>query len=203
MTALGDPQQQQRAIDLVAPHCDLLERLDCAPPSARVRGVFFRKLDKQLERFGKLEAYRAYFPDDSRAEHDLYYIGDYLVRLACAGAVVASPERLHEGMFLLGKDNAQAYIQSLIGKVTLRKLAEDPVRLMEQGLAARRQSFTYGRWQMRLEAERCMLVEHRDEFVWIESEIAGAARGTFEPLGITDVETKLVDRFDGVTTIRW
>jgi hypothetical protein len=90
---------EQRALDLVSPHCDIAVRLHAVPPSASVRGFFSRNLETQAERAGKLEAYREYFPDDRRSLMPYYRLTDYLVRLACAGAILESPERVHDGMF--------------------------------------------------------------------------------------------------------
>ncbi len=191
------------AVALVAPYCDIVERLELIPPSAQVRGVFFRNIETQLAKHGQLDAYRTYFPHDAYATNAFHYVGDYLVHLACAGALIASPPQVHEGISLIAKGNARTFVESLLGRMMLRKLSANPVKLMEQGLAARRQSFTYGRWDIVLHGDRAFEIVHRHEYVWIESDVAGAARGTFEPLGITDIETKLIDRFNGSTFIRW
>jgi uncharacterized protein (TIGR02265 family) len=188
---------------LIAPHCDIVDRLSLIPPSAQVRGVFLRNVERQLAKYGQLESYRSYFPDEPAPDHAFCFVGDYLVRIACAGALVASPKALHEGVFRIAKGNASTFAESLLGRLMLRSLSTDPWKLMEQGLAARRQSFTYGHWDLVRHEDRCMEIVHRSEYVWIESEIAGAAHGTFEPLGISDVRTVLVDRFNGSTFIRW
>jgi uncharacterized protein (TIGR02265 family) len=192
-----------RAMALIAPHCDIVERLSLTPPSAQVRGVFLRNIERQLEKWGQLEKYKRYFSDEPAPDHAFCYLGDYLVRIACAGALVASPRALHEGVFRIAKGNASTFVESLLGRLMLRSLSTDPWRLMEQGLAARRQSFTYGHWDLVRHEDGFMEIVHRSEYVWLESEIAGAALGTFEPLGISDVRTVLVDRFNGSTLIRW
>jgi hypothetical protein len=83
-------------------------------------------------------------------------------------------------------------------------LDRDPVRLTEQGLAARRQSTTYGEWQLvRREPTQIEMI-YRAEYMWIESAIAGAATGTFESLQIKPrLETKLTDRYNGSTIVSW
>ena len=45
-------------------------------------------------------------------------------------------------------DFATTFAGSLLGRTMLRILASDPVRLTEQGLAARRQTFDYGHWEI-------------------------------------------------------
>lgn len=193
-----------RAVDLVAPHCDVVERLGDVPPSARIRGWYFKSMLAVLERHGRLTAYQDYFPDESWSALGTHALSDYLVRLAVAGALVTTPARLHEGIFEISRQNATAFVSSLVGRVLVRILARDPVRLTQQGLAARRQSTTYGTWEIRRPGPREVQMIYRSEYMWIESAIAGAAAGTFESCGVkADVQTVLDGKYNGVTTIRW
>jgi uncharacterized protein (TIGR02265 family) len=193
-----------RAIELVAPHCDIVDRLSVIPPSAQTRGVWLKNVEKQVERLGVLDKYREYFPYDRYGALPHYPLSDFLIRLACAGALVTSPERVHEGMFLITKGNAESFMETLLGRVMLRVLSRDPVRLLEQGMAARRQSFTYGHWELRRHSEREVEVVYQNEYWWIESGVAGAAAGTFEGCNVkAQMETKLIDRFNGSTFFRW
>lgn len=191
-------------LDLVAPHCDLVDRLDAVPPSAQVRGVFFRNIERELERRDRLDAYYELFPSQRRWSISYYSLSEYLVRLACAGALVTSPERLHEGIFELARTNSTCFAKSVLGKALIRLLARDPVRLCEQGLAARRQTATYGHWELVRRGVSEVEMIYRNEYVWIESFVAGGAQGTFESCGITPIlETALIDRFNGSTLVRW
>ncbi len=193
-----------RAIELVAPYCDIVDRLRVIPPSAMVRGVWIKNVEKQVDRNGVMTAYREYFPYDRYGTLPHYPLSDFLIRLACAGALVASPERVHPGMFLITKGNAESFMETILGRVMLRVLSRDPVRLLEQGMAARRQSFTYGHWEIRRHSEHEVEVVHQNEYWWIESGVAGAAAGTFEACNIVaQTETKLIDRFNGSTFCRW
>lgn len=195
---------ESRAIALVGSHCDIVERLEVVPPSARVRGVWLRAVEKQLGKRGQLDLYREYFPDDRYSSLGFYPLADFLVRLACSGAIVASPEHIHEGMALIMRGNAEAFMDTLLGRMMLRVLSRDPVKLFEQGIAARRQSFTYGRWELRRLGEREMEIILHDEYCWIESALVGAALGTFAVCEVKgDVELKLVDRFNGSGFLRW
>lgn len=193
-----------RAIELVAPHCDIVERLSVVPPSARVRGVWLKNIESQVERLGRTAEYREYFPNDNYSSLSFYPIEDVLIRTACAGALVKSPSHVHEGMFLLGKGNAESFMASLLGRMMLRVFSRDPVRLLEQGLAARRQSCSYGHWEMHRRSDREVEMVYENEYWWIESAVAGAAQGTFEACNIAvRIETKLLDRFNGSTFFRW
>lgn len=192
------------ALDLVAAHCDLEERLPRVPPTARVRGMFFKSVEAELDRGGKLPAYRRLFPRDRYYSIPYYPLTDYIIRVACAGAILNSPQDLHAGMFELARGNADAFMGSLLGRVMLRLHARDPIKVSEQGLAARRQSCAYGRWELVRHAPRHIEMVYHEEYQWIESIIAGAAHGTFAACGLTPtLKTMLVDPFNGSTHITW
>lgn len=75
---------------------------------------------------------------------------------------------------------------------------------LEQGMAARRQSFTYAHWELRLPCERDVEVGYQNEYWWIESALKGAAQGTFETCTIgATIETKLGERFNRARFFRW
>jgi uncharacterized protein (TIGR02265 family) len=191
------------ALELVSPHCDIEDRLKFVPPTARVRGVLFRPIYAQLAKRGLLDVYRTYFPEKVSAV-PYYPLTEYLVRLAVAGALVASPPRLHEGMFDISKGNAHEFVDSLLGRALLRLLARDPVRLTEQGLAGRRQMTAYGRWSIVRRGEHKIEMVYEDEYIWIDSAVAGSAVGTFEACGLSPkIATVLIDRFNGSTIIEW
>jgi uncharacterized protein (TIGR02265 family) len=194
----------RRALDLVVGHCDIAERLRDVPPSARTRGLYFNSVVTEVKRAGKGGDYAAYFPADRHLALSYYPLSEYLVRLAVAGALVASPADVHAGMSQIARANATAFASSLLGRILLRLLARDPVRLTQQGLAARRQSSTYGEWSLHQHGPRELEMVYRSEFIWIESAVAGSAVGTFAACEIeASLETRLVDRYDGSTVIRW
>ncbi len=194
----------QCAIDFVAPHCDIIERLAAIPPSARVRGIYFRSLKRELEHRDLLARYFEFFSEQRRGAMAYYPLSEFSLRLACAGALVASPAELHRGMHDLGRTNSSYFAQSLLGRAIIRFLSKDPIRLSEQGLAARRQSCSYGHWELVRRGPTEIEMRYENEYLWIESYVAGAAQGTFEACGVTPIlETRLTDRFNGSTLIRW
>jgi uncharacterized protein (TIGR02265 family) len=193
-----------RALALVAAHCDIEERLPIVPPSARIRGIYFGAIEKQLSAHAALEGYRAYFPADRFGSLSFHSLREYMVRIACAGALVASPVCVHEGMSIIARGNARAFIESVLGRLLLRVLSGDPMRLMEQAVAGRRQSTNYGHWEWVRHSDRAVEVIYRQEYLWIESAIAGAGLGTFEACGLpAHVEHRLVDRFNGSSLFTW
>jgi uncharacterized protein (TIGR02265 family) len=193
-----------RALELIAPHCDIVERLNDVPPSARVRGLYFKSVLGVLRRLGRLGPFEEYFPGERWSSLTFYPLSDYLVRLAVAGAVVTSPKQLHEGVFNITRENAAAFASSLLGRVMVRILDRDPVRLTEQGLAARRQSTTYGEWELKRPGPLEIEMAYHAEYMWIESAIAGAATGTFESCRVKpELRTVMKDKYNGATLIRW
>ncbi len=193
-----------RAIELVSAHCDIVDRLKDVPPAASVRGIFFRNLERQVEAAGRLDAYRELFASDRYSSLPFYPLSDYLLRLACAGALVASPPELHAGMFAIARSYSTTFSESLLGRALIRLLSRDPVRLSEQGLAAKRQTHNYGHWEIVRHGPAQIEMRYEDEFQWIEWVMAGAARGTFEACGIAaTLETRMEGPYRGSTFVRW
>jgi uncharacterized protein (TIGR02265 family) len=197
-------QRLEAAVELVAPFCDIAERLEVVPPSARVRGLYMKSLGDVTRRAGRAELYDRYFHGETWSLLRMYPLRDYMVRLAIAGASLKGPENVHRGMHDVWRTNATTFASSLLGRAMLRLLASDPVKLTEQGLAARRQTFQYGHWSIAYHGPRAIEMVYREEYIWIESAIAGGAVGAFEACGIeAELQTKLINRFDGSTLITW
>lgn len=194
-----------RAIEFVSPYCDLKDRLDLVPPSAKVRGLYLKAQERLLEERGKAGLYREFFPSGSWSSFKAYPLRDYLVHLAVGGACLHSPEKVHTGMEDIWRTYAIEFTQSLLGKTMLRMLSRDPMRMMEQAVAARRQMFLYGRWQFVRLGERRVEMVYEEEYIWIESALRGGAVGSFEACGVEApiVETRMKDRFNGATRISW
>lgn len=194
---------RNKAIEAVSRHCDLAERLTFIPPSAKVRGLYFKSLESVLASAGQTARYEALFPERHAAV--LWHpAADFLVRLAVGGALLLGPERVHEGMFEVGRRNAVAFAASLLGRTLLRLLSRDPTKLLQQAIAGRRQSYSYGRWELDLSQERTAVVTMVEEYLYIESYMLGAAQGTFESVGVpVRAEVVLEDRFHGRHILKW
>jgi uncharacterized protein (TIGR02265 family) len=184
-------------------HSDLVERLSLVPPSARVRGVYFRSIERVLASAGHGERFAAIFPERFAAV--LWHpAAEFLPRLAVGGALLAGPERIHEGMFEIGRGNALAFAESLVGRMMLRILDRDPKRLLRQAIAGRRQSYSFGHWDLELPAEREAVVTMAEEYLYLESYLVGAAQGTFDAVGLpVRIEVVRKDRFNGQHVLRW
>jgi uncharacterized protein (TIGR02265 family) len=193
-----------RALEFIAPHCDIRERLRSAPPSGLVRGVLFRTIAGALEHGSKLERYSERFGPLQYDSLAFYPLGDYLVRLASAGAFLRSPSELGLGIQDISRRNAKELAASLIGKALIEQLAEEPLRLLEQGLAMRRQTCNYGRWELVRHGPRELEVRYFDEYLWIDDALTAAAIGTFDACSIKpSVVTSLRDPYNGSTHFCW
>lgn len=194
----------RRALEFVAPHCDIRERLRAVPAGAQMRGLAFRTISSALERAGKLAQYCERFGPFDCDSIAFYPLGDYLVRLASAAAVLRSPTELARGMWDISRGNAQEFATSLMGKALIEQLASEPLRLLEQGLAMRRQTFQYGRWELVQHGPRELEMIYFDEYVWIEEAVTGAAVGTFDACSIKPkLVTTLRDPYNGSTHFSW
>jgi uncharacterized protein (TIGR02265 family) len=187
----------------VSRYCDLAERLALVPPSAKVRGLYFRSIERALATAGHQERFDALFP--GRVAAVLWHpAAEFLPRLAVGGALLCGPARVHEGMFEIGRGNAIAFAESLVGRMLLRILDRDPRRLLRQAIAGRRQSYTFGRWDLELVGDRQAIVSMSEEYLYLESYLRGAAQGTFDAVGMpVRIEVVLHDRFNGQHILRW
>jgi uncharacterized protein (TIGR02265 family) len=192
------------AIDEVNPYCDLNERLKMMPPSAATRGVYYRSIETVLDKAGKVERFQALFPERVSGM-GWYPMSEFLTRLAVAGGMLCGPEQVHAGMHEIGKHNVSAVMGSLLGKMLLRFLArDDPKKLLQQGVAARRQTCNVGSWELSFPTDHSAVVSMNEEYFFIESYLLGAAQGTFEAVGMSvAAEAASSDRFTGTHTLRW
>lgn len=196
--------QVSETLAWVAPHCDIEERMGKVPPSARCRGVWSKLIDRQLKERGLYDEYRRRLPLPSLNTLGFHPVGDLLLRAAVAGALVAGPENLHDGMFEMTRDNARQFTGTLMGRTLVKLLARDPKRLCQQVLASRRQTCNYGSWEVLETGPTHAKIYLREEYMWMESYLLGAAEGTFAALGEkVEATVELEDPFHGVHIIRW
>jgi uncharacterized protein (TIGR02265 family) len=187
----------------IAPHCDVQERLTLVPPSARVRGIFYRSIDAALGEAGMLARYRELLPEQ-RASLQWHPCGDFLTHLVVGATLLRGPAQVHEGMIEIGRRNALEFARSLLGRILLRFLSHDPKKLLLQATAGRRQTCDYGRWEIAFPDEHSAVITMLEEYLYIESYAIGSARGTFEAVGQTvDVRCELETRFEGRHLLRW
>jgi uncharacterized protein (TIGR02265 family) len=191
-----------RALDLVGKYCDLEQRLRDIPPSARSRGIWVKNLEgalgrEQLGRYVEICGGPA-------APLVWYPLGEMVARIAVAGALVTSPAEVHAGMRTLGRLQSVRFTESMLGRLLVRLLSRDPVRVLQQGAAARRQTCNYGRWEHDFSEPRRAIVHHYEEYGWLDSAILGSAEGTFEAIEVpATIELRLTDAYNGVMDIRW
>ncbi|HLK36129.1 MAG TPA: TIGR02265 family protein [Polyangiaceae bacterium] len=199
--AASDPRAD--AIRDLCRWCDVAERLPLLPPSAKSRGVYLLGIDRVLANTGSFERFKDFFPQRPSAI-PWYPMSEFLERLTVGGALLAGPERIHQGMFEIGRGNAVTFAESLLGRVLIRLLDRDPKRLLKQGIAGRRQGNTHGHWELELPSDHEAVVTMTEEYSYIESYLLGAAQGTFDAIGVSvRAEAILKDRFNGKHLLQW
>jgi len=182
---------------------DLEERLRLVPPSASLRGLYFRNTLAVLRSAGLLEQYQQFYPESHSAVR-FYPIADFLERASVAAAILRGPENVDEGLREIGRRNVLAFAESLIGRTALRLLAPDPVTLLRQACAGRRQSCRYGRWEVTFPEPGMAVMHMFEEYLWIESNVLGAAEGTLEAIGRkVSIQVELDSKFKGRHILRW
>lgn len=194
---------RRAALEEVAAHCDIAERLTLVPPSAVIRGLYFNSIASVLTDAGRVQRFRELFPERCSALR-WYPVHDFLQQLTIGAGMLLGAERVHEGMFEIGRRNARAFTDGLLGQVMLRVLARDPHKVMKQAIAGRRQSSKPARWELSFPAERTGVMTLIEEYAYIESYMLGAAHGTFEAIEVpVRIECVLDDRFSGRHIVRW
>ena len=174
------------------------------PPSAQIRGMYLRSVQAALERAGRGIEYRALCGTPRFSALRFYPLGEYLTHLAAGGALLKGPERVHDGMFEISRSNAAIVADSLVGRTLLRALARDPQRVLRQGVSAHRQTTRGSQWLLAFPGPREAVMEFRDEMVWIESSLLGAAHGTMEAAGIpAQFRCELSGPYNGTHFISW
>jgi uncharacterized protein (TIGR02265 family) len=184
-------------------HCDLDARLKSVPASAQLRGLYFKNTIAVMKKENLLDEYSGLFPETYSAVR-WYPVSDFLQRLAVAGALLEGPENVHHGMLQIGRHNAAAFAKSLLGQTVLKLLSRDPQKILKQACAGRRQSCRYGRWEVEFPEPNMAVMHMFEEYLWIESNVLGAAEGTLEGTGCTfDVRYEVDSAFQGRHILKW
>ena len=106
---------------------DLARRLPLVPPSAAVRGMYFRSIQAVLGAAGKLDEFSSLVPERFTSLR-WYPLERYLVHLAVGAALLTSPDRIHEGMYELGRHwliIASAHARFLQGDAASSPITEE------------------------------------------------------------------------------
>lgn len=192
----------QKARGLVA-HSDLEERLRSVPASAQLRGLYFKNTIAVLKKAELLTEYSEMYPESYSAIR-WYPVSDFLERLAVAGALLRSPVEVNEGMRAIGRHNATAFAQSLLGQTMLKILSRDPQKILKQACAGRRQSCRYGRWEVEFPTPTSAVMHMYEEYLPIESYVLGAAEGTLDGTGVHfEVLSELDSPIQGRHRLNW
>jgi uncharacterized protein (TIGR02265 family) len=192
-----------QALSEVARHCDVEERLSLMRPSAKLRGYYCRSIESALREAGRLRRFQQLFPREL-GSLQWYPASELLTRLVIGGALLHGPEQVHQGMFDIARGNAIEFSRTLLGRILMRLLSRDPQKLLLQGVAARRQTCSYGDMRVDFLEARTALVSMDEEYLYIDSFMLGAAHGTFAAIDLdVDAQCQLDTKFSGRHLLRW
>lgn len=174
-------------------------------PAAQIRGMYLRSVQSALERAGRGIEYRSLCGTPRFSALRFYPLGEYLTHLAAGGALLKGPERVHEGMFEISRSNAATVADSLLGRTLLRALARDPQLILRQAIAGQRQTTRgSGQWSLSFPSPGEAVMQFKDEMIWIESAVLGAAQGTMEAAGVAaKFRVELTNPYNGAHFISW
>ncbi len=190
-------------------HCDIVERLARVTPDQQVRGVWFAMLHDEVRRRGETlgAAFDAEVGAPDYVTFRMYPVADYLRRLVVAGARVASPERVHEGMRDLHRESVRYFARSVVGRafVSLIRFSQTPLGLFQQVARSRSHIATYGRWLIEPIATRRARVRIEGEPVYVESAQVGGILSVCDMCGVRgEIEhVEMLGPFDGIVEVSW
>jgi uncharacterized protein (TIGR02265 family) len=168
-----------------------------------LRGYYCRSIESALMEAGKYKRYRELFPL-ALGTLQWHPVAEILKRLVVGAALLQGPERVHGGMFEIGRRNALEFARTLLGRMLMRLLSRDPKKLLLQGAAARRQTCSYGNMRVTFAEERMAIVSMDEEYMYLESYLLGAAYGTFHGIDLhVTAKCELDTKFAGRHILRW
>lgn len=187
-------------------HCDVIERLGAVRPDQAVRGVWFSMLRDEVRRRGASlgERFDREVGPSERITFKMYPVGDYLRHLVVAGALVASPAQVHEGMQDLHRLSVRYFARSLVGRAIVSLVRPTPLGFFQQIARSRPHIATYGRWFIEPLADTALRIRMVDEPVYIESAQLGGVLSTLDVCGVEGTtRLEMHDRFTGTVTVEW
>ena len=133
----------------------------------------------------------------------MYPVAEYLRRLVVAGALVASPEKVHEGMLNLHRMSVR-YFRGLVGRAIVSLVRPTPLGFFQQIARSRMHIATYGRWIIDPIAEHKMRVRILDEPVYVESAQLGGVLSSLNVCGVEgSAKLEMHEPFSGTFTVEW
>lgn len=183
----------------------LAQRLSDCPPSACIRGLFYRMAEQALaERSSHLvTVWRAASGARSRWPFKMYPAREFLREQAVA-AVLLDPADPGEALRKMWQATpklsplirAERFMRYLQGSEPMQALA-----WLEQN---RRMMNNYGDWWVVPNGTNAATFHHRDEYTWIQHCHVGGVEGTLRRCGVSPVVTYELDSpYCGRVHMRW
>lgn len=186
-------------------HTDLEWRLTRIPDEWAVRGVFMNMLDERAAEFSA-DVYRAYgdfFTTRRFSVVRLYPVKDYLTRLTKLAELAFGAPNIHRGIFEIQAAAFPAWRRSLPGRMTFAVLGDNFDAILRMTNRAMSGAINHGSCVISAEGPGVYRAAFRDQPNYIEHAMAGALTGVGRACGVeVQVETKLIDPFNGDVTIR-
>jgi uncharacterized protein (TIGR02265 family) len=188
---LSSPRGIVGVFEQAAQHIDVVDRLTRIRRDQLARGVWFRMLREEVARRGHVRAYDAEGGPHEATTFKMYPLDDYLRRLVIAGALIASPEKVHDGMRDLHRESVRYFTKSILGRLIISVMRPTPHDLLQQIERSRPHVANYGTFRYERRGPRAAAMHLSDEPVYIESAQLGSMLSTLDACGITDARTEI------------
>lgn len=194
-------------LDEAAQHCDIHERLLSIRPDQRARGVWFKMLRDEVSRRGAVFLHK-YDVECGRHEavtFKMYPLEDYLRRLVIAGALIASPPCVHDGVRDLHRESVRYFTKSILGRLIISIVRPSPHDLLKQIERSRPHVASYGTFRYERRGPRAAAMHLHDEPVYIESAQLGSMLSTLDACGVVESHTSVTvhSRSSGTIYAEW
>jgi uncharacterized protein (TIGR02265 family) len=158
-------------------HTDLEWRLRAVPGEAACRGAFLNMIDERAAALGVRDEYRRFFGVYRFSPLRFHPVKDYLTRLAILSQIAYGDEHIYDGVRTIHSASVDAWTHTAVGKLAMAMASPSlgsVLRIMQRGYATRATT-NYGAIEILESTEQRHVVRFRDEYVWIEHAMAGAA----------------------------
>jgi uncharacterized protein (TIGR02265 family) len=186
-----------------AAQLDLEQRLRDLPPTAMVRGIFFRLLkDAAAERgLAGVDALERLL--DGKLAWRFYPARDLMIAYATVASTV-DPDP-HEGLRTIFRGMAPSYARTWYGRWFQKLLiGPDPTRAISYVERAKERVSNYSTWKLEMLRPRHVVLHMFDEYFWIESAQRGGAEAVLDACGVEgEVRAELDSPYRGALDIRW
>lgn len=193
MNLLPEPRARARVFEEAARYCDVVERLTRVRPDQMARGVWFTMLRDEVARRGTglVAKYDLECGRHEAVTFKMYPLNDYLFRLVVAGALISSPQHVHDGIRDLHRATVGYFARSILGRLIISITRPTPHDLLAQIERSRPHVATYGSFRYERLGPRAAAMHVFDEPLYIESAQLGSMLSTLDACGVVPTKTSV------------